>query len=150
MGPGQSPVGIKWQSSRKLQECNALKLLTFDQNTSCTTCNETNSTYFLKNLQISSNSSSKYNLQQSYVCLTCEHPAYLQIMYQYVYFLKYTELKRFFEHLVCEPKLVYELLNPSGYIFAKIKTSKQIAYIFAKIKTSKQIATPTVTRVSLL
>ena len=106
MGPGQSLVGIKWKSSRKLQECNALKLLTFDQNTSCTTCSETNSTYFLKNLQISSNSSSKYILQQSYVYLTREHPVYLQITYQYVYFLKYTELESFFEHLVCAPKLV--------------------------------------------
>ena len=34
------------------------------------------------------------------VVLNCENPAYLQITYHYVYYLKDTELKNFFGHWV--------------------------------------------------
>ena len=55
---------------------------------------------------------------QSYASLTREEPAYLQISYHYVYYIKYTELKSFFGHQVWAPKLVDQLLNFSRYIFA--------------------------------
>ena len=54
---------------------------------------------------------------QSYASLTREDPAYLQITYHYVYYLNYTELKSFFGYRVWAPKLVYQLLNPSGYVY---------------------------------
>ena len=43
---------------------------------------------------------------QSYDSLSHEDPAYLQITYHYVYFLKYTELKHFLGHWVRAPKPV--------------------------------------------
>ena len=36
--------------------------------------------------------------QKKTVVLNCENPAYLQITYHYVYYLKDTELKNFFGH----------------------------------------------------
>ena len=42
-----------------------------------------------------------------YASLTLEDPAYLQITYHYVYYLKCTELKSFFWHRVWVPKPVY-------------------------------------------
>ena len=41
---------------------------------------------------------------------------YLQITYHKVYYLIYSKLKSFFEHKVLAPKLVYQILNPSGYV----------------------------------
>ena len=55
---------------------------------------------------------------QLYPSLTSEDPMYLQITYQYVYYLRYTELNNFCEHRLWVVKLVYWLLNPSGYITA--------------------------------
>ena len=55
---------------------------------------------------------------QSYASLPREDPAYLQITYHYLYFLKYAELKSFLGHQVWVPELVYRLLNPSGYVYA--------------------------------
>ena len=40
---------------------------------------------------------------QLYACLTREDSAYLYITYHYVYYLKYAELKSFFEHRVWAP-----------------------------------------------
>ena len=54
---------------------------------------------------------------QLYASLTHEEPAFLQITYHYVYDLKYTELKIFFGHHVWAPKLVYHLLNSSGFVY---------------------------------
>ena len=61
---------------------------------------------------------------QPYAPLTCEDPAYLQITYHYVHYLKYTELKSFFGHQVWVPKPVYQLLNPSGYAGLLVKPPK--------------------------
>ena len=44
---------------------------------------------------------------QLFASLTHEEPAYLQITYYYVCYLRYTELKSFFEHQVWVCKLVY-------------------------------------------
>ena len=61
---------------------------------------------------------------QSYASLTRQDPAYLQITYGYVYYLRYTELKSFFRHRVWAPKPVYWPLNPSGYVYV-LKLIKQ-------------------------
>ena len=58
--------------------------------------------------------------RQLYTSLVCEDLAYLQITYHYIYYLKYNELKSFFGQQVCVPKLVYQLLNPSGYVYASL------------------------------
>ena len=53
---------------------------------------------------------------QSNASVNREYPAYLQIIYHYVYYLKYTELKSFFGQQIWATKPVYQLLNPSGYV----------------------------------
>ena len=58
---------------------------------------------------------------QSHASLTRENPAYLQINYHFVYYLKYNELKRFCGNWVSAPKPVYELPNSSG-CFAALLT----------------------------
>ena len=66
---------------------------------------------------------------QSYASLTREDPAYLQITYHCVFYLKYTELKSFLGHRVWAPKTVYSLLNPSEYVcvncFISLNTKKE-------------------------
>ena len=52
---------------------------------------------------------------QLYTFLTRKDPAYLQITYHYVYYLKYTELKSFFGHRVWAPKPVsQEIKTPKS------------------------------------
>ena len=64
-----------------------------------------------------------------YASLTGEDPAFLEITYDYVYYLKYTKLKSFFGCRVWALKPVYRLLNPSGYIYA----GKRLVYCFQKV-----------------
>ena len=51
---------------------------------------------------------------QLYALLTHEDPVYLRNTYDYVYYLKCTELRSFFGHRVWFPKPVHPLLNLSG------------------------------------
>ena len=66
---------------------------------------------------------------QLYASLTCEEPAFLQITYHYVYYLKYTKLKIFFGHHNWAPKLVYQPLNSSGFVYEidKDKRNKDLS-----------------------
>ena len=61
---------------------------------------------------------------QLFASLTHEEPAYLQITYYYVCYLKYTELKSFFGHQVWVFKLVYQLLNPFGYVCGMVPAAE--------------------------
>ena len=54
---------------------------------------------------------------QLYTSSTHEDPAYLQVIYHSVHYLKYTELESFFGHQVWVPRPVYWLLNPSQYVY---------------------------------
>ena len=53
---------------------------------------------------------------QSCSSLTREDPVYLQIIYHYLYYLKYTELKIFGGDRVWAAKPICRRLNPFGYI----------------------------------
>ena len=55
------------------------------------------------------------------VSLTRVDAAYFHIAYDYVYYLKYTELKKFFGHRVWVFKAVYWIKNSSGYIYGITK-----------------------------
>ena len=53
---------------------------------------------------------------QSCSSLTREDPVYLQIIYHYLYYLKYTELKILGGDRVWAAKPICRRLNPFGYI----------------------------------
>ena len=53
---------------------------------------------------------------QSCSSLTREDPVYLQIIYHYLYYLKYTELKILVGDRVWAAKPICRRLNPFGYI----------------------------------
>ena len=54
---------------------------------------------------------------QSCSSLTREDPVYLQIIYHYLYYLKYTELKILGGDRVWAAKPICRRLNPFGYIY---------------------------------
>ena len=81
-----------------------------------TTSHETNSMYFFSKIL------SKFEFEvnfsvQSCASLTREDPVYLQIIYHYLYYLKYTELKILGGDRVWAAKPICRRLNPFGYIY---------------------------------
>ena len=102
---GKALVGTRWHSSWKLQGFYTLTALTFDENISSTTFDETNSTYFFSKVLLKFEFEVNFSIQL-HASLTCEDPEYLQTTYHYAYYLKYTQLKSFFGHQVWAPKPV--------------------------------------------
>ena len=100
----------------------------------------TNSTYFFSNILPRFEFEVNFSIQ-SYSSLIPEYSVYLQITFHYVYHLKYTELKIFFGHSVWEPKLVFQLLSPSGYMYVlslfkveKFRAWMKYRYLTEKLK----------------
>ena len=102
---GKALVGTRRQSSWKLQGFYTLTALTFDENISSTTFDETNSTYFFSKVLLKFEFEVNFSIQL-HASLTCEDPEYLQTTYHYAYYLKYAQLKSFFGHQVWAPKPV--------------------------------------------
>ena len=78
------------------------------------TCDETNSTYFFKKILLKFECEVNFSVQSS-AFSTHENPAYLQITYLYVYYLKYTELWQYFQTAAISLDLHLSSTETSNY-----------------------------------